>query len=104
MLFSLYFSVGTNRGYVKFTVSDETSTSFISALDYLKRGKRLNPMTHWDTQVTGGGGKLRVPPSSMACGCLVQATALLRSNYVIFRLLALLRSSYVIARLLVCVC
>ena len=40
---------------VKFTVSDETSTSFISALDYLKRGKRLNPLTHWGIQVSGGG-------------------------------------------------
>ena len=43
---------------VKVTVSDETSTSFISALYYLKRGKRLNPLTHWDIQVTGGGGKI----------------------------------------------
>ena len=61
---------------VKFNVSDETSTLFNCALDYLKREKRLNYLTHWDIQVTGGGGKLRVPPSSMACGCLVQATAL----------------------------
>ena len=75
---------------VKFTVSDETSTSFVSALDYFKRGKRLNPLTHWYIQVTGGGGKLRVPPSSTARGCLVQATALLRSSYVIVQLLALL--------------
>ena len=76
---------------VKFIVSDVTSTSFISALDSLKRGKRLNSVTHWDIQVTGGGGgKLRVPLSSTACGCLVQATALLRSRYVIVRLLALL--------------
>ena len=43
---------------VKFIVSDGTSTSFISALDSLKRGKRLNSVTHWDIQVTGGGGKL----------------------------------------------
>ena len=62
--------------HVKFTGSDETCTLFKSALDYLKREKRLNYLTHWDIQVTGGGGKLRVPPSSMACGCLVQATAL----------------------------
>ena len=53
---------------VNCTVSDETTTSFISALDYLKRGKRLNPLTHWDIQLTGGGDKLRVPPSSTAHG------------------------------------
>ena len=89
---------------VNFTVSDETSTSFISALDYLKRGKRLNPMTHWDTQVTGWGGKLRVPPSSTSHGCPVRATALLRSIYVIVRLLALLSSSCIVTLRLVCMC
>ena len=40
---------------VKFNVSDETCTLFKSELDYLKRGKRLNYLTHWDIQVTGGG-------------------------------------------------
>ena len=43
-------------------MSDETSTSFISALDYLNMEKRLDPLNHWDIQVTGGGGKIRVPP------------------------------------------
>ena len=101
-------------------MSDETGTLFNCALDYLKRVKRLNPLTHWDIHVTGGEvapsspdfrglwlpreshstSKLRVTPISTACGCLVQATALLRSNYVIVRLLALLRSSYVIVQLL----
>ena len=76
---------------VKVTVSDETSTLFISALDYLKRGRMLNPLTNWDIQVTGGGGINQVPPSSTARGCPVQATALLRL-------------SYVIVKLLVCVC
>ena len=90
--------------HVKFNVSDETGNSFNCALDYLKRGKRLNPLTHWGIQVTVWGGKLRVPPSSTACGCPVQATALPRSSYIIVRLLALLRSRYVITLLLVCVC
>ena len=43
-----------------FNVSDETSTSFNCALDYLKRGKMVNPLTHWDIKVTGWGGKIRV--------------------------------------------
>ena len=37
-----------------FTVSDETGTFFNCAVDYIKRGKRLNLLTHWDIQVTGG--------------------------------------------------
>ena len=39
---------------VKFNVSDETGTLFNCTLVYLKRGKRLNPLTHWDIHVSGG--------------------------------------------------
>ena len=78
MLTTGYLTPGL-RG--KFTVSDETCTLFKSALDYLKRGKRLNSLTRWDIQVTGWEGKLQVPLTSMACGCPVQATALLSSEF-----------------------